>query len=590
MQLFCSSGKLPQQGPSRYPCGAPALTAYARFAMKGWGKSGGWESGWDKGSWGGDAGWGKGGGGWGKGGKGKSYGKGKGGGSSKGKYPAEDPWQGTEAGGEGQGEWQGQSTSRILSRYQVPKAILRTSAADDGSCFVKEKKIKDDKFLDQEHFSKQMTVQSCHLNRRPGVGLSETVGSIAALKDVLSHLPIQQITAVQELFHAAGGDLDTTLGKLNTLKKETLDEKQYAAAFKHLHAFLVDNFDALEEGAIAGMISSGRMYLGFTALRQLLCVVKNPKWWAGSLPDEVSQHRNVEKWKENPKKKEAMFTAIGTLLAEKKEKDDEYAADGDNSAASLFQPRRQAPSADKDASSESEDEADKGKKNKRKNKKDEKSESETEDDKKGKKNTKKKNKKDDNSESESEDDKKDAKKKKKEKDESSASENDEDKKEKKKAKKKKASRKRSSSASSSDSEEKKKQKKEGKKRSRSSSASDKVARAAKMRKEYEAAYTTWAHGDVQAFTAEAETLSQGVGDLKDGTYPTDELVELSNKIPPLVLDTHPVLKNRVKELDGKTEVSNVDAKALALSMVKLGKDIESFYAGQSGKAGGSDGN
>ena len=247
-------------------------------------------------------------------------------------------------------------------------------------------------------------------------------------------------------------------------------------------------------------------------------------WGKGGWAGDAGWGKGGAGWGNGGKGKSYGKGKDGEVLAEKKEKDDEYAADGDNSAASLFQPRKPTPSAKKDASSASEEKKDKKNKKRRK------------------------------------------------KDKSSASETEADKKEKKKTKKKKPAKKRSSSSSSSETSEKKKKK------------ASKIlpALCVQLSKEAAAAYATWPHGDVQRFTAETTTLRQSVSNVKGGTMATEDFLKLCDQIPQRILDTQPVLKRRVQNLAGKTEMSNVTAFGLAHAMVTLGNELEAFYAGHLG--------
>ena len=286
-----------------------------------------------------------------------AWGKGKGGKQSKGKmYEDEDA-------GEGEGG-AGERTTRIWSRFQIAKAILRASVDERGSCFVKDKetkRMKDDTFLSKDNFTKMVNAETSHLVRRPGVGISEASASIRALFDVLANMPIASITQLHSI-SSETQEINEALTKLSNLT-ETLGADEYADAFLKLQEFVINNSEKIELATIQGMIATGRQYLGFTALRQLLCLLKKPKFWAESIPESLSTNRVFKKWKQDPKNKENMAKAMAALILEKKQKNEEHE---DNSASGLFASKPRAKPGNNSSASSDESKETKGKKKKKK--------------------------------------------------------------------------------------------------------------------------------------------------------------------------------------------------------------------------------
>ena len=115
-------------------------------------------------------------------GKGNDYGSGKylhyGNALDHGKYGGGGKgWQQHTKGCKDDGEPQhlGERVSRITTRYQFPKNILRASVDPKGSAFVKgdketAQKISDDYFLGERNLKRNLlNSNSLHLGRRPGI-------------------------------------------------------------------------------------------------------------------------------------------------------------------------------------------------------------------------------------------------------------------------------------------------------------------------------------------------------------------------------------------------------------------------------------
>ena len=154
---------------------------------------GGWESG--KGAWKG------------KGGKGSGNGWGSPQWQGKGWEPEGKAWDQWDDGAQ-DGGWGGErseKTTRIWSRYQVPKKILRNTADVDGSAFWKETKTKtsDQTYLAPKSMRLLMTSDSTHLIRRPGVGISEVVGTIKAGVEVMRQIDAVGMDKLLTIFNGA---------------------------------------------------------------------------------------------------------------------------------------------------------------------------------------------------------------------------------------------------------------------------------------------------------------------------------------------------------------------------------------------------
>ena len=185
-----------------------------------------------------------------------------------------------------------------------------------------------------------MTTENCHLKRRPGVGVSEICASLAALLDVVAVYDAEAAKQkLLEIFKPDGEEENIeAIKELSTFKKESLRPQQYAVHFQKLAERVRSEKNHLEQLAIHGMIASGRSFLGFTALRQLVCALKDPKAWSESVPEALTEDKALGKWKENPADLTLMAKAIGKLLCAKKDLEGGWADEGDNTAASLFRP------------------------------------------------------------------------------------------------------------------------------------------------------------------------------------------------------------------------------------------------------------
>ncbi|CAE7336934.1 unnamed protein product [Symbiodinium sp. CCMP2592] len=273
--------------------------------------------------------------GWGKPGKWSSKGKAK-------KGPRKGDWW-DEAAEEPQ-EAQVR-TGRIWSRYQFPKAILKASAGQDGSAFVKDAKrnISDDLFLGTKHLKALLTADSTHVLRRPGVGISEAAGSVQAGVDVLGALADVELEELASIFHDP--DFNAALAQLNTTDTSAQhDNKDLRAAVALLFKKLTKT-PRLAELVTKVTIASSRLHLMGTALLPLLVCASDPAWWVSHIPDTVSDSANVKAWRKHSNDTSRMHKALATLLTEKLEED---SRDRGNTASSLFKkkpPVREAASA-----------------------------------------------------------------------------------------------------------------------------------------------------------------------------------------------------------------------------------------------------
>ena len=312
-------------------------------------------SAWGSGSWGQAKGKGK--GFWGKGFKGY---KGK---------KADADWWGEEGAAADEHQSGSQQTGRIWRRYQLPNAILRSSVdPESGSCFISEdakKRKPDSKFLDHANFRQLMKASNTHLLRRAGTGLSETAGNIEALVKTFDFPGSEAFQGLLQAFGEGGEELEASLAVLNSYGKEKSDAGEYKEAVEKVFDFLRENHDALEAGAMAGMAVHGRAYLGCASLRQLLVCAQEPEWWAESMPESWAETKEVKHWMKKPKSKERMYAALGRLMAQKAEADEEYRNKGKDDLDTIMR-GGQKKRKQRDSSESSSDSSSDGKKAKKK--------------------------------------------------------------------------------------------------------------------------------------------------------------------------------------------------------------------------------
>ena len=228
-------------------------------------------------------------------------------------------------------------TGRIWNRYQFPKAILKASAHDDRSAFVKDVKrsLSDDVFLGPKNLKKLLTPDSTHLLRRPGVGVSEAVGSVQAGLDVLGALADVELEELATIFkddtlHAALAQLNTHDGSAQHTQKE----------LRAAMATLVDKLASaprLEELVTKLTIASSRLYLMGTALLPLLLCTSDPEWWVANIPEGASDSTYLQEWRRKGKDADRMQKAVAALLGEQHEEDNQR--DRGNAATTLFKKR-----------------------------------------------------------------------------------------------------------------------------------------------------------------------------------------------------------------------------------------------------------
>ena len=228
-------------------------------------------------------------------------------------------------------------TGRIWNRYQFPKAILKASAHGDRSAFVKDVKrsLSDDVFLGPKNLKKLLTPDSTHLLRRPGVGVSEAVGSVQAGLDVLGALADVELEELAAIFK--DDNLHTALAQLNTHDGSAQHtQKELRAAM----ATLVDKLASaprLEELVTKLTIASSRLYLMGTALLPLLLCTSDPEWWVTNIPEGASDSTYLQEWRRKGNDPARMQKAVAALLGEQHEEDNQR--DRGNAATTLFKKR-----------------------------------------------------------------------------------------------------------------------------------------------------------------------------------------------------------------------------------------------------------
>ena len=335
------------------------------------------------------------------GGKQKGFGgKPKGGKGKKGKLQesapawAPHPEAGAEAFG---GDWAEppttpSGTGRILSRYQFPKALLKTAPDADGSVFYKDnyhKRQDDFTYLSTKELKKRLTSDDHHLLRRPGVGLSEAAGAIQAGSDVLDNLKQLDFGGLEKILLDSA--IVEALHTLNTLDEKGGQREQSAltSALRTLHEKLVVADNNLEKLAVKATVAASRLYVMGAHLLPFLAAMGDPAWWQQKLPAELLESDRGSKWRATPSDPQRLLSALAGMVREKVE---EYEGHGKNDAASLFARKPGAPQpvatpspSPVKKSSDSSSSAKKRKDKKRKAKRDNKKKSKKEEAKKSKK-------------------------------------------------------------------------------------------------------------------------------------------------------------------------------------------------------------
>ena len=324
-----------------------------------------WSSSGGKGAWSGKTSWGSSAGG--KGGaKGKSHKKQDE--SWKGGWDGEEEWR--ETGEDGQ---KGGRTTRILVRYQLPKAILRASVGQDGSAFFKKdgQKQSDQQFLGRKSMQQLMTADSSHLLRRPGVGLSEACASWDAAREVLKQLAnnadevgFAELTALLED--------ETVLRAMAVLNKtggeQDRSKDNVGKSLEVLINFFKTHKKKLHELAANCAIASSRLYLGSLALLQLNTAMGAKTWWAEQLPEAICDSKDAKSWRRDSESSYKMHKALAQIFVQKIEEDATWAG-GNNAASQVFRRRRPETGSDNSGSGDSGSDDQAGKSNKKKNKK-----------------------------------------------------------------------------------------------------------------------------------------------------------------------------------------------------------------------------
>ena len=228
-------------------------------------------------------------------------------------------------------------TGRIWNRYQFPKVILKASAHDDRSAFVKDVKrsLSDDVFLGPKNLKKLLTPDSTHLLRRPGVGVSEAVGSVQAGLDVLGALADVELEELATIFQ--DDNLHAALAQLNTHDGSAQHTQK---ALRAAMATLVDKLASaprLQELVTKLTIASSRLYLMGTALLPLLLCTSDPEWWVTNIPEGASDSTYLQEWRRKGNDPARMQKAVAALLGEQHEEDNQR--DRGNAATTLFKKR-----------------------------------------------------------------------------------------------------------------------------------------------------------------------------------------------------------------------------------------------------------
>lgn len=504
-------------------------------------------------------------------GKGKGVAAGTKGRGGDAEYEENDTWAGK--GGD-------ERTWRIKTPYQVSKRILRASANLDGSCFSKEqKKMSDTNFLSLKNLRKSViSSESSHVLRRPGVGISEAAASILHGLAVLDE--IHEQPEVMLALRSACGDPESpfraTLKALDTssAREQGQDTKDYATAMEELMGSVKANLEDLDNGATQLAVAAGRTYLMALALKQLLAAASKPSWWAEQVPSGLSDHSALSKWKEDPKNMQKLCKAMGVLLKEKVDRDDDYGENA-NTAANIFQKKKKIK--DNEENDSSEDDTTTGPKGRN-----------------AKSKGKKRSASHDASASSdaSSQDAKDKKKARKQKDKMAKDEKE--KKDKPKRKKKRA--KSSSSSSPTPEKESPKQEPETKEeRQKSEGNTEPVAavrepvRAEQKVEEKEASFTLFSPSEIQTFLSACLHKKEEIGGRTDGKYPKSELESVIQKVPAAILPHFPECAHEVKAVleNVGDDVPAPLARKCVIRLLALGTNIEAWLESQAGIGGGA---
>ena len=525
--------------------------------MSGWGKQGGKKSGWG-GGWnggGGGKGAGGGGGGWAGGGGGKvaggKYKPGKGKGGQV--WWGDGGWDSWEVDGDWVEQESGERTTRILNRYQLPAALLRGAAGEQGTCFGRDKtqkKKSDIQILDPAALRSKMDPSNCHIVRRPGIGLSEGAGSLQCLREMAEAIQTGGLQSDPIVAFLSDPAVESALAALNfnipdaERSKEKTGEK------------LWELFEALKspagEDAVAAArtvaVAGSRLYVCALQLLQVHAMAKKPAEWADAVPRTTTESRKAHAWFQEPRNEEVMYEALAAMMHEAREKLDNYAEGEQNSAADVL---RQGAGARRPRADDDEESGDRHGKSGGKGKRAKGSDSE-------------------GSDSEGKRKKKDNKRKKKAKKKSSSSSTDSSPAPDKKKKKKQRGRGRSDPGA----EESGKGAAGGSNRAlpaRADAPSDK-----------EIAFTQWKASMAEEVAAKAQTLLSGSPSLQ-------ELQDLFGAVPPAVRDFAGV-ETFYMELGGMASAPKNEISKEPLTALKtVGAQAAAWFTSQQSLAAGSAG-
>eukprot|EP00438_Fugacium_kawagutii_P027826 Skav211734 [mRNA] locus=scaffold1682:111102:112649:+ [translate_table: standard] len=459
----------------------------------------------------------------------RGHGKGK-----KGSKKGKNKWPSQEDAVEATPE----HTNRILSRYQLPHALLRTACDTEGSALIKKSKVNDYALLSERNLKKTVSNQNCHLLRRPGVGLSETAGTLQAGANALAHADDFSMKALTKLLNEP--KVAEALRTLNTMDQAgTRDEKSLADAVKVLQTAVCDDPE-VEEAAIKMTILASRLYLLGIHLLPLRTCFMDPTWWAEQIPESLSENKKFTAWKKSPGDPAKMRKALAALVQEKLE---DATGSGANEAGALFGRKATAP---RDAATSGDDDSD-AKKSRKKQK--------------AKKDTKEK-----------------SKKKKKSSSSSPSS-----------SVPKKSKKRKGAESKEKETKSKKKAKAESSSRSPSNSpTAPKVKKTpTKSSESHTAAFTAWAHGDAQAALEHAEAAKGSIGTLT-GRFKKADLLKIVNSLPEIVADEFPELAVAVAEAKARSKdgwISNKQAKPILVLVTEIVQEVCNFWAAQSGPSG-----
>ena len=224
-----------------------------------------------------------------------------------------------------------QNTNRIRTNYQYSKALLRATADKNGSCFVRNPKDKrsDLDMLSTSELEKELDASNTHLIRRPGIGVSETMGTL--------HHGLRLLEAISE----DGGSFDLAKMKnLLTPIKDAIEELNLGQtgsipSADELEVELGKVIDHLQEhtGELDELLPkfvmvTSRLYHTGVHLQLFRACLRKIKRWGKKVPEATSESKSFKKWLKEPGDAQKMRKAICEMLIEAKEKRDAYENSG----------------------------------------------------------------------------------------------------------------------------------------------------------------------------------------------------------------------------------------------------------------------